>query len=134
MSYQKPYEERADSDLQDELPPMMLLARKQALNSTCRFKLGAVITKKGRILGYGCNTKKTHPKYGSGRYRTLHCEGAAIYDCVKKGEDMEGATIWIYRLNNNLAKPCPCCQGLIEQFGITKAIYSGEYDAQVQSC
>ena len=103
----------------------MRLAIKESHKSNHRFKLGACIAKGRRILSKACNSRKTHPRFGSGEFKTLHAEGYAIYKAVRQGIDIKGATIYIYRRNNNLAKPCPCCMGLIHKYGIKKVIYSG---------
>ena len=97
----------------DDPPHPMRVAIKEAHKSNHRFKLGACIAKGRRILSKACNSRKTHPRFGSGEFKTLHAEGYAIYKAVRQGIDIKGATIYIYRRNNNLAKPCPCCMGLI---------------------
>ena len=45
---------------------------------------------------------------------------------MRGGLDISGSTIYIYRKNNNLAKPCKCCMGLIHKYGIKEIIYSGK--------
>ena len=71
------------------------------------------------------NSRKTHPKFGAGEYQTLHAESYAIYKAVRQHINLKGTTLYVYRHNNNLAKPCPCCMGLIHKYGIKKVIYSG---------
>tara|TARA_R110000824_G_scaffold400848_1_gene609540 strand:+ start:844 stop:1185 length:342 start_codon:yes stop_codon:yes gene_type:complete len=109
----------------DDVPPPMRVAIKESYKSNHRFKLGACIAKGKRILSKAHNTRKTHPRFGAGEYQTLHAEGHAIYRAVRQGIDLKGTTIYIYRKNNNLAKPCACCMGLIHEHGITEIIYSG---------
>jgi deoxycytidylate deaminase len=108
----------------DDPPPPMRLAIKESKKSKERFKMGASIAKGKRILSKAHNTRKTHPKFGSGNYQTLHAESHAIYKAVRMGVDIVGATIYVYRENNNLAKPCSCCMGLIHKYGIKDVIYS----------
>ena len=110
----------------DDPPPPMRLAIKASQKSQHRFKMGATIAKGNRILAKAHNTRKTHPKFGAGKYNTLHAESHAIYKAVRQGIDVSGSTIYIYRHNNNLAKPCPCCLGLIHKYGIKEIIYSGK--------
>jgi len=107
-------------------PPPMRVAIKEAKKSKHRFKLGAVITKKNKILSKACNVNKTHPQFGSGIFNNLHAEGNAIYKAVRQGIDLQGSTMYVYRDNNNLAKPCPCCMNLISKHGIRNIIYSGD--------
>ena len=123
MTYLIPLEELGDSEALDP-DRMMLLARKESEKSTMSFKLGAVIAKKGKILGYGHNVRKTHTRLGSGKFNMMHAEGSAIYSALKSGYDVEGATMYIYRRNNNLACPCIDCQTIIRKYGIKKVIYT----------
>ena len=109
----------------DDPPPPMRAAMQESKKSNHRYKLGASIAKGNKVLVKACNIMKTHPKFGSGEYNNLHAEGHALYKALRHGIDVEGATMYIYRENNNLAKPCPCCMGLIHKYGIKEVIYSG---------
>lgn len=109
----------------DDPPPPMRIAIKESQKSNHRFKLGAVIAKGKRVLARAHNTRKTHPVFGSGDYQTLHAESYAIYKAVRSGINLTGTTLYVYRHNNNLAKPCSCCMGLIHKYGIKEVIYSG---------
>jgi deoxycytidylate deaminase len=109
----------------DDTPPPMRVAIKESYKSNHRFKLGACIAKGKRILSKAHNSRKTHPEFGAGNFQTLHAESYAIYKAVRQGISLKGATLYVYRRNNNLAKPCPCCMGLIHKYGIKKVIYSG---------
>ena len=109
----------------DDPPPPMRVAIKESHKSNHRFKLGACIAKGNKVLTRAHNSRKTHPKFGSGDYKTLHAESYAIYKAVRQGINLKGTTLYVYRKNNNLAKPCPCCMGLIHEYGIKKVIYSG---------
>ena len=97
----------------DDPPPPMRIAIKESHKSNHRFKLGACIAKGNKVLVRAHNTRKTHPKFGSGDYQTLHAESYAIYKAVRQGINLVGTTLYVYRRNNNLAKPCSCCMGLI---------------------
>jgi len=108
----------------DPLPPMRI-AMKESKKSSHRFKLGATIAKGKRVLVRAHNSRKTHPIFGAGEYNTLHAESYAIYKAVRRGINLEGTTMYVYRHNNNLAKPCPCCMGLIHKYGIKEVVYSG---------
>lgn len=111
--------------------PPRRAVKKIAQKSKCRFKLGAVIARGNRVLAKAYNINKTHPKYGSGKFKALHAESAVIYQSIRRGIDLRGTTMYVYRYNDNLAKPCPCCQKLIEKYGIKKVIYSGEPKSQI---
>ena len=109
----------------DDPPPPMRLAIKESHKSNHRFQLGACIARGKRILSKAHNTRKTHSIFGAGEYKTLHAESYAIYKAVRQGINLEGSTLYIYRKNNNLAKPCRCCRALISKYGISEVIYSG---------
>jgi deoxycytidylate deaminase len=105
----------------------MSLAKSVSENSLLRFKVGAVLVQGNTILSAACNMRKTHPKFGSGEYQTLHAEGHALYKAVRNNwnndDSIYNATIYIYRENGNLAKPCECCQRFLDSFNI-EAVYS----------
>jgi len=109
----------------DDPPPPMRLAIKESHKSNHRFKLGACIARGNKVLVKAHNTRKTHPKFGAGEYQTLHAESHAIYKAVRQGINIKGTTLYVYRRNNNLAKPCRCCMALIHKYGIKEVIYSG---------
>ena len=108
-----------------DIPPPMRIAIKESKKSTQHFKLGAVIADGKRVLAKGFNNHKSNPRYGSGVFKSTHAEGAAIRDAVSKGIDLRGKSIYIYRRNNRISKPCACCQKLIDKHGISQIIYSG---------
>ena len=110
-------------DLDDPDPPMRL-AIKESHKSNHRFKLGACIARGKRVLAKAHNTRKTHPKFGAGEFKTLHAESHAIYKAVRMGIDIAGATIYVFRENYNLAKPCSCCMNLIYEHGLKEVVYS----------
>ena len=107
----------------NESPPMRA-ARLASKKSQHKFQLGAAIAKKKKVLVTAHNTCKTHPRFGSGPYNTLHSESNAIYKALRQGINIEGAAIYVYRVNDNIAKPCPCCESLIRKYGIKKVVFS----------
>lgn len=109
----------------DESDPIMAILRGVAMKSDLKFKVGACLIKRGRILAVGNNKRKTHPFYGSkAGYMTLHAEGDLLYNCQKLGIDTKGATIIVYRKNGLNAKPCPACEKLIKKAGIKEVHYT----------
>lgn len=105
--------------------PIWALAMSESSKSPMKFKLGAVIIKRGKLLGFGYNSSKTHPIFGSkDNYKTLHAEGAALYCAKKLGNDVKGATMIVYRKGGRMSKPCDHCQSIIEKAGIAKVIYT----------
>ena len=115
--------EMAPTDMESD--PSMQHAMRVCETGTMRFKLGAVIVdKRGKILGKATNSKKTHPRFGSGDYKCIHAEGGAIYKAVIIGHDVEDSTLYVYRQNGNMARPCSGCQDLLEKFKIKRVYYS----------
>lgn len=110
----------------DKSDPIWAIAVSESSNSPMKFKLGAVIVdKKGRILGSGFNSGKTHPKYGSKPpFCTLHAEGAAIVSAKNSKTLSRAYAIYIYRRNNFLSKPCHCCLKMLQRLGIKKVVFT----------
>jgi cytidine deaminase len=106
------------------MPPMRA-AIKASEQSKHKFKMGAAIARGRKVLVSAHNSNKTHPIFGSGEYNTLHSESYAIWKAIRQGINLKGTSIYVYRANNNLAKPCPCCQKLINKYGIKRVFYSG---------
>jgi deoxycytidylate deaminase len=104
--------------------PPMRAAIKASKKSSERFKIGAAISNKNKVLAVGHNKHKTHTKYSSGPFCTTHAEGDAIRKAVNKGVDLLGKTLFVYRKNCRLSKPCPDCEKLARDHGIKKVVYS----------
>lgn len=114
--------------------PPMRAAIKEAKKSTERFQLGAALADKNKVLATGRNRGKTHTKFGSGNFSTIHAESDAIRSAIAKGIDPSGKTLFVYRKNCRLSKPCKYCERMIREFGIKKVIYSkdpGEFAVMV---
>jgi len=100
------------------------LAKKLSKKSEYYQKLGAVIVKKGDVIGVGFNKpKKTHPRSNT-LFRTIHAELDAI---LNAGEELvQGCDIYIYREHRSgvpaISKPCKFCEKLLKEYGI-KNIY-----------
>lgn len=100
---------------------MAIIASRHS-NFENRRKMGAVIIKNNRILSIGYNTnQKTHPQYASGIRVSIHAEISAI---IHAESDINGASLFIYRNNNALAKPCPACIGAMIEARIRRAYYT----------
>lgn len=101
------------------------LAINESSKSLMRFKLGAVIVKRGKVIAFGHNKAKTHPRYGSkSGFHTLHAEGDSLWTAEKLEVDVKGATMIVYRKNALNARPCKDCQRLIREAGIKRVIYT----------
>lgn len=78
--------------------------------------VGAVIVKGGRIIGFGNN------RYQNG----MHAETSAIMK--NRRTDLRGAILYVSRALRakpcGISKPCPECQKVIKQYGISKVYYT----------
>ena len=96
----------------------------------------AVVVKAGRVLSVGRNRDKTHPdsvgidEAGESFTRTIHAEMDAILK-VKNKDHLKGATIYVARKGRNqkagMSCPCKMCQGLINKYGLKKAVFTTEH-------
>jgi len=96
----------------------------------------AVIVKAGRVLAVGRNRNKTHPDAvgrdpdGEIFTRTVHAEMDAL-SRVKNKSNLKGATIYVARKGRNqeagMSCPCKMCQGLINKYGLKKAVFTTDY-------
>lgn len=103
-----------------------------------KFRIGAVIVDKHRIISSGCNSNtKCHPlqmKLDKQMFPEhscngkLHAEVAAIIPLLKYNIDLSRATLYTYRELKNgeraLARPCPRCMQLIKSVGIKRIRYT----------
>ena len=106
-------------------------AKKQALKSTHRYKIGAIVFKSKKIIseGYNIPTKFTHPSELPMRFRkwpsSLHAEINAL---LSARCDVKGASIIVVRINakNELLNsfPCPFCFLYIKHLNIRRILYS----------
>ncbi len=95
-----------------------------------RARMGAVITKGGRVIA--CSTNKTrYSRNAASDFATTHAEEGAILQVLRKPNGLQllnGATIYVTRIKKDgtcgLAKPCPNCQALINSVGIKKVIHT----------
>lgn len=104
------------------------LARKMSLKSNHHHKLGSVLVRKNKPLGFGFNTIKTHSK-SQHPFKSIHAEFSAILN--SQLEDFKGCSIYIYRetLNGKIAPSFPCkwCQDMLRSLGI-KEVYFTDYN------
>lgn len=116
------------------------LARSLAEESSFkRFRLGACIAKKGKIISIGFNLHKTHPLQR--HYNTLlrsdieadaphyiHAEMAALIKAKSMGIDLKGSEIYVYRIaadgTPGMSRPCAACMKAIKVHGIKKIHYT----------
>lgn len=107
------------------------LARKQATKSTfLRARMGAIITKGGRIISSATNQTR-YSKHAYANWESIHAEEAAIIRVLRQPNGLSklaGATLYVTRIKKDgttgLAKPCSNCLSLINSVGIKKVIHT----------
>jgi deoxycytidylate deaminase len=91
-------------------------------------KHGSVIVKGGRVISTGVNKERSHPRIVSSEHIKDHCSVHAEIDAIKKARDVNGATIYIARVNKRGeardSRPCKRCFEVIKSNGIKKVIYT----------
>lgn len=106
------------------------IAQKQALKSPHRqHRMGAVITKNGRILSTGYNEIRHSKTIGK---NTLHAEASAIKKLLDARSlcSLIGSTMFVTRFTRGgrigMAKPCVECASLIRSVGIRNVYYTDD--------
>jgi deoxycytidylate deaminase len=108
------------------------LAVNMAKKSISRFRLGAVLARRNRVISTGFNDmRKSHPlqqKYARGIDFTmgLHAE---VDSCLGVSRnELEGAELYVARILKDgttaLSKPCEVCYRFLVNVGIKKIHYS----------
>lgn len=107
------------------------LAITMAQKSTSRFRLGAVLTRRRKLISIGYNhMTKTHPLQHKFHDKDFTIGIHAEIDCcigISAG-DLKGAEVCVVRLLRNgriaMAKPCTVCRKLLRWVGIKEVVYS----------
>jgi deoxycytidylate deaminase len=91
-------------------------------------KMGAVISRRGLVLGCGWNQNKTHPR-SKNYYHTIHAELSAILRTAKRYSLMD-STMHIVRVTKGgklaTSKPCDECEILLREAGLKSVTFIGE--------
>ena len=74
--------------------------------------VGAVVVRAGVVIGVG-----HHKKFGG-----LHAEREALADCVRRGEDPRGATMYVTLEPCGAAGKQPACVGAVVAAGIIRVV------------
>ena len=116
-----------------EVPKVGLLdtCHKLALTSPYgKFRVGAIIARKKKIISMGINQKKSHPLQARFSSRPhleawLHAEIHAI--TLAQPKELEGANIYIVRALKNdecaTSKPCAGCMSALREYGFKNMFY-----------
>lgn len=89
-----------------------------------KWRVGALIVKNGRVLGYGVNRYRNNPARVELEGVSYHAEEVAI----RRAGTVSGATIYVGRITKSgmigLALPCLRCQLHLHENGISTAIWT----------
>jgi len=107
-----------------KLTRLVKLALKEAVKSEHRYQHGAVIFRRGKVIGRGFNKTNRGTSRFKGYWRgSLHAEIAALLDI--RGA-VHGASIVIVRNNLRNSFPCASCLAALKEVGIKSIFYSNE--------
>ena len=115
-----------NNNLSNRLQKILDIAKRVSKHSSYKYKLGAVIFNKGKIVAIGNNSTKTNPKLSKiFKHATLHAECDAILHCVNP-QQLKGSSMFVVRETNDerpaMAKPCDMCVTMMYENGI-KTVY-----------
>lgn len=108
------------------------LATKVAQLSGHKFQIGAVLVRGKRVLSFGVNKYKSHPRQINPHTKTLGTSIHAELDCVIHAPYpmISGSSIYVARLlrdgTHGYCRPCISCISLLKEYGIRKIIYTLE--------
>jgi deoxycytidylate deaminase len=112
------------------------LATVMASKSISRFRLGAVLAKKNRVLSTGYNDmRNSHPlqqKFNPDKSFVLGLH-AEVHSCIGVPmADLDSADLYVVRILKDghlaMAKPCKICQRFLLDVGIRRVYYSFDDD------
>lgn len=98
-------------------------AKKQCYKSSYKYRLGAVVVHRNKIVGKGCNkVHSTGFPNGDGK----HAEIEALNDC--KAKFRKNCTVYVCRISKDgktlLAKPCKKCTKIMKKMKVKYVYYS----------
>lgn len=113
---------------------------KIALSNPADIKMAASIVRRGKVVSFGMNSRKSHPlqaKYGKNEESIfLHAEISAIKNALREidVDELSKCDLYILRLKktkpfakkwvHGLARPCPGCERAIREFDIKRVFYT----------
>ena len=118
------------------------MTKRVAMNSEFnRVHVGCIAIYKGKMIGSGFNSEKTHPmQYHYNRYRLndnvistnllpkIHAEIMCISSIKNQDIDFKKVKLFIYKIRNDQpfgnARPCPACMNAIMDMGIRNIYYT----------
>jgi deoxycytidylate deaminase len=114
----------------------------QAVEPVRGARIAASVVRKGKVISYGYNHKKSHPfqaKFCKNTHAVFfHAEVHAIKNALQiiDVDDLSKCELYIVRAKSNkkwitgLSKPCSGCQKCIDLFELKNIYYSEEKEIQ----
>ena len=106
------------------------IAIKQSGLSKHRFRLGAVVYKRLKVMGFGYNDHiRTHPM-SPHPFKTKHAEFSALLNAVGRygANCTSNSSVYVYRMradgSSGLAEPCKFCYKMLKLAGINEIFWS----------
>ena len=103
------------------------LAKKEALKSQYDMRVGAVIVRKGTVVGRGFNQLR-HTSKAKTAWPSVHAEVAAILSTSRRL--LNKSTIYVCRVKKDgtqgLSKPCDYCTSMIKYVSLKKIVFTTE--------
>lgn len=101
------------------------LASQIARRSRCKYKHGAVLVKRGKVIAVSTNIRRNDPEWDDWRICSVHAEEGCL---AKVGVWAHGSTMFIARVNVRGvvrdSAPCKRCAGLMARAGVVKVIHT----------
>ena len=96
----------------------------QAMRSTYKKRMGAVVVRKGKLVGSGCNKVNSTGRLDDG----IHAEIDALNNTTARYR--QDSTVYVCRLTKldvlAMAMPCEACQAVMRKMGVKYAWYTTE--------
>jgi deoxycytidylate deaminase len=119
------------------------MARRAALESDFKVKVGCAVYHKGKLLTMGWSTNKTHPlqfeynkvrdfdRSGKCCIDKAHAEMMALARLKKMNVKMSDVTFYVARVCKSrpyaIARPCRACQAALIEAGVRDIRYTTDY-------
>jgi deoxycytidylate deaminase len=102
-----------------------LAIRAAKKSSHPQHRIGSVLVKGNKVLSFGFNELKTHPR-STHPWKSIHSEFATILGLDRT--EIEGSTIYVVRVRKDgtlgMAKPCEFCYKMLTNLNLYSIIYS----------
>ena len=106
---------------------LLAIAQAAALNSTYRYRLGAIIVSGNRVRGVGWSKRRNKPANVS-VHHIKECSTHAEVDALRGLPTLKRATCFVARLDAygypTLAKPCDECWGALTAAGVVRVYWT----------